>query len=250
MLVRQGKPERVLLASLVGIVRRTGESYHLAVADVMLFGDESGNLDFSPSGTRYFAVGTLELGSEAVDLLERAIQDVALRVLVDATTHNGVFHASEDAQAVRNQVFDVLASLDGPRVDVTLLEKCKANPSVRTSNPAFVKFAWSWHLRYVLRRRRRGERVIVVLSDVGQRSLRRAFAEAVRKAVEAVRPAGVVVETRYWTNSSHRCLQAADYLLWAVVRKWERNDARSYDRIRHLVASEYDLFERGTTTNY
>lgn len=227
-----------------------GEGYRVAVADVALFGDESGNFDFSSKGTRYFAVGTLELASEGVERLEQALQDVASRVLCDPTIHDGVFHASEDLQPVRDQVFQVLARLEDAQVDVTLLEKCKANPSVRRSEPDFYGFAWRYHLRYVLRRRRRGDHVRLVLSGVGQRSLRRAFGGAARQAAADVRPDGVAVEVLYWQNSAHRCLQAADYLLWAVVRKWERNDRRSSDLVQHLVASEYDLFQRGGTRYY
>ena len=33
-------------------------------------------------------------------------------------------------------------------------------------------------------------------------------------------------------------LQAADYMNWAVFRKWERNDLRSYDLIRSFIRRE------------
>ena len=46
------------------------------------------------------------------------------------------------------------------------------------------------------------------------------------------------------------CLQVADYCAWAIQRKWERNDTRSYDKIRNKIRREYDLFERGSRHYY
>jgi len=41
-----------------------------------------------------------------------------------------------------------------------------------------------------------------------------------------------------------------DYLTWAVTRYYERGDPRSYDLIRHKIASEFDLFQTGTVVYY
>jgi hypothetical protein len=45
-------------------------------------------------------------------------------------------------------------------------------------------------------------------------------------------------------------LQVADYATWAIQRKWERNDPRSYDQVKHLLGSEFDAFEPGQPTYY
>jgi hypothetical protein len=46
---------------------------------------------------------------------------------------------------------------------------------------------------------------------------------------------------------SDPCLQAADYLTWAVQRKYERDDSRSYDLIEPLIRSEFEPFSTGDT---
>src|SRR5262249_54029352 len=46
-------------------------------------------------------------------------------------------------------------------------------------------------------------------------------------------------------SNSHMSLQVADYLTWAVHRKWTHGDMRSYDRVRHLIRSEFDIFAVG-----
>jgi hypothetical protein len=42
----------------------------------------------------------------------------------------------------------------------------------------------------------------------------------------------------YWPALSNPCLQVADYCCWAVQRKWERNDRRSFNLIEQFIASE------------
>jgi hypothetical protein len=45
-------------------------------------------------------------------------------------------------------------------------------------------------------------------------------------------------------------LQVADYCAWAIMRKWERGDTRSYDMIKDRVTYEYDVWEKGTDHHY
>lgn len=45
-------------------------------------------------------------------------------------------------------------------------------------------------------------------------------------------------------------LQVADYCAWAIQRKWERGDTRSYDLIKRRITNEYDLWQHGTTHYY
>jgi hypothetical protein len=52
--------------------------------------------------------------------------------------------------------------------------------------------------------------------------------------------------TSFCPCAADPCLQVADYCTWAIQRKWERNDARSYNLIKDRISYEYELWERGT----
>jgi hypothetical protein len=56
---------------------------------------------------------------------------------------------------------------------------------------------------------------------------------------------GVPYSVMFHSSKSDLNLQIADYLNWAVFRKWERNDQRSYDLVSKYVTSEYETFKRG-----
>lgn len=47
------------------------------------------------------------------------------------------------------------------------------------------------------------------------------------------------------SSGIHPCLQAADYCMWAVYRKWQSGDLRSYRLIEPFIRSEYDIFQNG-----
>lgn len=54
----------------------------------------------------------------------------------------------------------------------------------------------------------------------------------------------------FWPAETDPCLQVADYCTWALQRKWERGDERSYELIRAKIRSEYDVWKTGTTYYY
>jgi hypothetical protein len=201
-----------------------------------IWGDESGNLDFDPrSGSTFFVVSTLTVADPSVtgDLLNlRRELDRAGYDLPDG------FHATDDRQAVRDRVFDLLtrASL---RADFTYYTKDRVFPRIRADPDYFYKWAWFYHLRHVLPRTvpRDGELFIGIatLATKRKRQLHAAALQnVVRQCLGSVRP-----HCAHWSAASHPCLQAADYYTWAVGRSLERGDDRSYDLIKHQIGTLY-----------
>ena len=88
-----------------------------------IFLDEAGNLDVSKHGTKYFVLGgiTKERPFHAYKELTEFKYDQ-----VERGTALEYFHASENAQAVRNGVFDIIERhLAGVAVDAIIVEKTK-----------------------------------------------------------------------------------------------------------------------------
>jgi hypothetical protein len=144
------------------------------LADRYVFSDEAGNFDFSRNSgaSRYFILGTVtaddcRIGDELLQLR----RDLGWRgVHLDK-----VFHATEDPQHVRDEVF-------------------------------------------------------VVASSLGTKKKRGTFHEAVDDVVAQVSPCASH-RVAFWPAASDPCLQVVDYCVWAIQRKWERDDRRSYDLI-------------------
>lgn len=83
----------------------------------------------------------------------------------------------------------------------------------------------------------------------GTKARKAAFHKAIDEVVSQVLPL-VKVQTAFWPAASDPCLQVADYCTWAIQRKWERADLRSYDLIKRKIRSEYDLWRIGTIHYY
>ncbi len=221
-----------------------------------VFADESGNFDFRPhqnfpGASRYFSVGTLMLpDDEAVNHLTSELlglrRELAWR---GAQVRPEGFHASEDAQRIRDVVFDLLERHPA-RFDVTLLEKSKAQPRLRVDDPTFYKYAWYYHFRHLAWRLRDGDELMVVAATIGTKKMRAAFRQAVTDVVTQCCPYKVKRSVQFADMAVDPCLQAADYGLWSVMRKWQGGDPRAFEQIKNKVFSEYDLFAPGRTHYY
>jgi hypothetical protein len=153
----------------------------------------------------------------------------------------GHFHATEDTQAVRDEVFGVIA--DYPfRIDATIYEKRKVKPHLYDA-VSFYTMAWRLHLRHLMPQiTKMGEELFVISASIGTKNKRRVFGEAVTDMVSQA-SRGTTFRTAAWDAACEPCLQAADYCCWAIQRKWEMEDERSYVLIKDKIASEFDMFQ-------
>ncbi len=212
-----------------------------------VFADEAGNFDFrdKAGASQFFILTTVTAESpEAGDDLLRLRRDLAW----DGIALESNFHATEDSQAVRDQVFDVLAGHDF-RIDATILEKRKTQPHLAEDWERFYKEAWYLHFKYVapLIASAKNE-LLVVAAQIGTKKRRRAIRLAIADVVDQTTRCRW--EVAFWPAASDPCLQVADYCCWAIQRKHEKSDTRSYDLISDKIKSEFRPFEVGRQTYY
>ncbi|MFJ6565501.1 DUF3800 domain-containing protein [Streptomyces sp. NPDC091412] len=217
-----------------------------------LFSDESGDLQCRASKdvSKYFAVGTLLI--EEGELARLRSEMAALRDVLAWSNHglDSCFHATEDSYFVRERVFDLLSSFDF-RVDVTLLQKNKAQTQVRRDEPTFFKYAWFYHLRYIAPQIfQEDDEVLIVAAELGTKKVRKAFRAAIEDVMHQCLHFRVKRTLAFWRDESDFALMAVDYCLWAVFRKWERGDDASYKKIADKIHTEFDLWAAGRTTYF
>jgi hypothetical protein len=228
---------------------------------LFLFLDESGNLDFSPKGTKYWsltAVCTFHPSTGKETFLDLRY------LLADKSAAQECFHASEDKQEVRDEVFKLIGALtDRHEIHSVIAEKCKAHPSLyrktimRKGKTVEVKDESRFYstvckalLAFVFRCRqfRHARKVIVVLSSLFTNDKN----QAIRKilSTQLANYAKVPYEIYFHDNKSDLNCQIADYCGWAVARKWNQNDNRSYVLVESRIKNEFDIFARGNNKYY
>lgn len=209
-----------------------------------IFLDEAGNLDFSKNGSKYFVLGgiTKERPFEAYKQLTEFKYDQ-----VEHGTALEYFHASEDAQTVRNGVFDIIErNLAGVAVDAIIVEKAKVDEALRAEEQFYPKVLCTL-LREILGQYPLSEFVeVVVFTDSIPVSRKRGAVEkGVKVTLAAMLPAGVRYCVLHHASKSNLDLQIADYCTWAVYRKWNGKEERSFSRIKSAVRLEWDVLKAG-----
>lgn len=226
-----------------------------------LFLDESGNFDFSPKGTRYYVVTGLATFDPVTG------RDTLLRLRYELLAKGAdleYFHASEDAQHVRDQVFSMLASAgDTFEVHSVVAQKNKAHSSLykesyvkkgklveRVTGLRLYHQLCQTLLTYVFNGKNDAiENIVIVLSSLMEGEKGRAIQKTLRQFLKEHFP-----ETPFEIYSHRSCAdlncQLADYCCWAISVKWERSEERPYAVIKDRIQNEFLIFRNGTTTYY
>ena len=170
------------------------------MARVHVFADESGNFDFSTNegATRFFILTTVTFFEDRQACHE--LENLRYALAWEGAENFDLLRASEDKQAVRDRVFQVLDP-HGFRVDSTIMEKRKSQPQLRTSAERFYQYAWFYHMKRVVPHIAAGvTELMVVAASIGVKGRRDAYHRGVRDVMEQVAP--VSVRTAHWPAPS------------------------------------------------
>jgi hypothetical protein len=212
---------------------------------LFLFFDEAGDLNFKDSGSSWYLFGVLTTPDPAE--INHRLTDLRYDLISEGTELRR-FHASEDMQAVRDRVYPVLQNCGDYEYHAVVLEKRKTHPSIREPLVFYPRFA-EILLKFVFDRHPGQERLCLITDELPVKQRKKAWVKAFKLFV------GRHLGSRPYTISHHSSLahpglQAADYLNWALFRKWEREDTRSYDLIADRIGSEFEVFRRGVDYYY
>lgn len=213
-----------------------------------LYADESGDFEFSSyhRASRYFILTTALIDDHSI---ESAVLNLRRELAWEGIKLPREFHATQDLQIIRDRVFDTLGQYDF-RVDATIIEKRKVHPRWRDSEEDFYRFTCYYHMRYVAPRvALSNDQLLVIAASIGLRRKLEDFRSAIEAVMKQTSPTQAM-QVDAWPAAVDPCLQVADYCSWAIQRKWERGDLRSYNLIKDKIQSEYDLLERGTDYFY
>ncbi|MHB1340611.1 MAG: DUF3800 domain-containing protein [Coriobacteriia bacterium] len=213
-----------------------------------MYFDEAGNFDFSSNGTAIFCMTCVVMKRPF------SIQSPLLEVKYDAL-ENGLnleyFHATEDKQRVRDRVFEAIASrrdeLDAYSV---IIRKNMTNPTLR--DPAILyRRTFEWLVKFACPRTIGcGSHVVAVTDQIPVHRHRSAVAKALKPYFKSHLPAGVTYDLFHHQSKSDLNLQIADYISWAVYKKWNNQDLRSYSLVQPCIRGEGDLFKDGDRVYY
>lgn len=214
--------------------------------------DESGDLSFTPKGSRYF-IFTVAWTYDPAPL---ANELNALRFSLIKAGHGerlSGFHAREDAAPRRDAVIPILLKHQNWNFASIVIDKPRVNPSIYEPEEFYPKFA-TMVLRFVFRGRlKKATPCVLIYTDTlpfsGERA--RSAESAIKSACRTALPKTTTFHVLHHRRESNVWLQIADYCCWSVCRKWEHGDQNAYDQLRsRLAAKEIEPMSSGDGTIY
>ena len=226
-----------------------------------LFIDESGNFDFTPKGTKYFTLTSFVTFDPIVkrDVLVR----LRYRLLAEGVDQEH-FHATEDKQTVRDEVFGFLSALCGTyEVHSVVARKNRAHPSLykesymkkgqlieRVTGIGLYRILCECLLKYVFRGKSNGVGAIVlVLGSLFVGDKKKTLLQTLKHALKINFPRVPFEIYSHQTCADLNC-QLADYCCWAISVHAERGEKRPYETIKTQVKSVFDIFKSGVHEYY
>lgn len=213
-----------------------------------VFADEAGCFTFNrnPNVSRYFILCTVTTRSlAAAEALHRLRHSLVWRRIEPGD----YFHATADQQSVRDEVFSEILKHDF-QVQATICEKSKAQPQVRQSKARFYKYPWYYHFKHGIPKLLTNPTgLLVTAASLGTKKEKDTFTNALSDVMSQTM-GNLPWAVDFRPSQADCSLQIADYCAWALMRKWERGDRRSYDLIESRISYEYELWRHGTTHYY
>ena len=181
-----------------------------------VYADESGNFDSSRNrgASRYFILTTIAVEEHLISI---RLQELRRKLLWNGVEIPNGFHATEDRQTVRDEVFTILGG-SNLRIDSTVFDKPKARPELRQNRLDFYSFAWFNHLRFVAPKvAADSDQLMVIGASIGTRREQSSIIAAMEHVIRNY--TGISgFRCAVWSAQSDACLQAADYCSWALQR--------------------------------
>jgi hypothetical protein len=235
---------------------------HLEIRDqgsppLYIFIDESGDFNFSVSGTKFYTITAAVTpcpweGADDITRLKHQILSLSLfpdlpKEYLDKKLALR-FHACEDKQRVRDVFFNEIQVINHFRAFSIVIRKRRTHPSLQEPNKFYSRFL-GYLLDYIFKRYRYPF-LAIFLAGTPVNKQRDAFINSVKTEINT-KGSRKPYSIYFPTSESNHFLQIVDYINWAIFKKWERDDRRSYDLISScLGAPELDIFRRGDTEFY
>jgi len=215
-----------------------------------IFLDEGGDLNFSPNGTKYFTLSCISKLRPFEAFKE--LNDLKYDLMESGTAELEYFHASEDRQIVRDKVFDIINKyFRDSIVDSIIVQKNKTHYYVRKEE-RFYKEMFGYLIKFVIENTNISQikKVIIITDSLPLKKKKNAVEKGIKEILSKILKSRIPYSILHHSSKSNYDLQFTDYCNWAIYRKWDRNDLRSYNLIKKYIRSEFDIFQGGKTLYY
>ena len=184
--------------------------------------DESGNFDFGPKGTKHFVLC-------AMTTISPIVAHTSLLTLKHSLLEQGIdiehFHATEDKQTIRNQVFNQIKSVKELNFDFAYVDKSEVGLGLKDPTSLYLTLAKPL-LEYCFLNYKTDDvnKIVVILDKALGKKSRELFRKLIKPDLKTM---GIPFRIYFHFVRSDFNAQIVDYVAWSLYVKLEGNERRS-----------------------
>jgi hypothetical protein len=229
---------------------------------VYIFVDESGNMDFTPKGSKYFMFNFLikkrpfnlhaPISNYRYTLLEKNLDPLKGN---DRRLNIESFHACKDNKYIKEEIFNIISTFDENIVKAYsyILEKPKVNPITREKDYKFYIDNLTFAIKKLLDILQIDKSFIIITDNLpikkNEKHQVKALKEGVAQYIED-NNLNIRYDIFHHCSASSVNLQIVDYISWAIYRKYEHGQDEFYEKIKKYLIKVDDMTKERETNHY
>lgn len=207
---------------------------------IYAFLDESGDLGFSGNSSRWFII-TIALTSNH-RRIEKCVKKVhkGLRRKHKKITE---LHAYRTDAINKKRMLNFLSDLNDLQIFCIVLNKEKVYVDLRQQKNYLYNYTANILLDRLNKKMpfKNNEKVLIFIDQRDtNKFLRKNFEDYLKNNL--IKRGNGNFEIKIKPSHTEKCLQAVDFVSWAIFRKYERGDCEYYDIIKNKITDENSLF--------
>jgi len=202
-----------------------------------IFIDESGDLGFSNGSSKFFII-TMVISSD-IRALERVIKK-ARKSLIKKYKNNRELHAYHVDKNTRKRILKDISLIHGLKILCIILDKETLSVDAYSKNNyLYVQATISLLNRLnVLQLVSPNESVYACMDRKDtSKYLRHSFEQAILTSLKGKYTGDIKITLK--GSHEEKALQVADFISWAIFRKYEQSDLYYYQIIKNLIVEEW-----------
>ncbi len=205
-----------------------------------IFLDESGELGFKSTSSKYFIITLLSCDEGEIYDLRRIMKKVRSKIIKKKLKRYPELKGNNSTDNIRKDVLKRFVRTHS-EIYVIILKKSKVYEYLKTKKNKLYNYISNLILNECSLE---GNHIsLVVDKSKTNRSLREDFDGYVRKSLNQKNQDCKLI-IKHENSQKEGCLQVLDFVSWSIFRNYEYNDSRFMDIVKDKITIKKEMFEK------
>ena|SRR3989344_9519933 len=205
-----------------------------------IFLDESGELGFKPTSSKYFVITLLSCDEGEIYALRRIIKKVRAKIIKKKLKKYPEIKGNNSTDKIREEVLNRFSQTNS-KIFVIILEKSKVYEYLKNKKDKL----YNYICNLILNECSFDDNQVNLVVDKSKtnRSLREDFDNYIRNNLNQ-KNQSCILKIKHENSQKEACLQVLDFISWAIFRNYEYNDTHFINIIKDKIVIKKEMFEK------